>query len=115
MQAEPQNQNGFSLVELLIVIVILGLLATAVVFAVGGITADAQDSGCDADAHILITATEAFFAQKQTDEIWATGGTNDKYEITLVNQQFLRHPSDFYDLNDTGGLVAVAGSSCTVT
>jgi prepilin-type N-terminal cleavage/methylation domain-containing protein len=73
MQAEPQNQNGFSLVELLIVIVILGLLATAVVFAVGGITADAEESGCDADAHILITATEAFFAQKGTNAIVPTG------------------------------------------
>ncbi len=114
MKAESQKQNGFSLVELLIVIVILGLLATAVVFAVGGIAADAQESGCDADAHVLITATEAFFAQKGTDLILPTGATNNRYEITLVDQEFLRSPSMFYDLNGDGGLEVAAGSSCTV-
>ena len=42
-----QDQNiierGFTLVELLIVIVILGILAGIVVFAVGNLTSNAQD------------------------------------------------------------------------
>ncbi len=114
MKAESQKQNGFSLVELLVVIVILGLLAAAVVFAVGGITADAQESGCDADAHVLITATEAFFAQKGAEAIEPTGASDNRYEITLVGQEFLRSPSVFYDLNGSGGLEVAAGSSCTV-
>ena len=42
-------QKGFTLVELLVVIVILGILAAVVVFAVGGSTDKAQTSACKAE------------------------------------------------------------------
>ena len=42
---ENKQDKGFTLVELLIVIVILGILATVTVFAVRGITDQGQDLG----------------------------------------------------------------------
>ena len=42
---ENKQDKGFTLVELLIVIVILGILATVTVFAVRGITDQGQDIG----------------------------------------------------------------------
>jgi len=63
-----KNQDkGFTLVELLIVIVILGILATVTVFAVRGITDTGQENACDVEARTLDTAIEAYYAQNQTD------------------------------------------------
>jgi type II secretion system protein G len=56
------KDKGFTLVELLIVIVILGILATVTVFAVRGITDNAQDNACDTDAKTISTALEAYYA-----------------------------------------------------
>ena len=47
---ETEQDKGFTLVELLIVIVILGILATVTVFAVTGITNKGKDSACKSDA-----------------------------------------------------------------
>ena len=50
---ENKQDKGFTLVELLIVIVILGILATITVFAVRGITDQGQTSACNADEKTL--------------------------------------------------------------
>jgi prepilin-type N-terminal cleavage/methylation domain-containing protein len=55
-------QKGFTLVELLVVIVILGVLAAVVVFAVGGITNSSKSSACKIEVRTVNTATQAFFA-----------------------------------------------------
>ncbi len=57
-------QKGFTLVELLVVIVILGVLAAVVVFAVGGITNSSKASACTIEVRTVNTATQSYFAQK---------------------------------------------------
>jgi prepilin-type N-terminal cleavage/methylation domain-containing protein len=64
---ENKQDKGFTLVELLIVIVILGILATVTVFAVRGITDRGQTNACSVDQRTLDTSIEAFYAQYQRD------------------------------------------------
>ena len=55
-------QRGFTLVELLIVIVILGILAGIVVFAVGNLTSNAKTNACNTEKQTISTALEAYKA-----------------------------------------------------
>lgn len=94
-----QKERGFTLVELLIVIVILGILATVTVFAVRGITDKGQKSACDADKKVLEVAVETFYAN---------GGTGIATEDGLVLANLLRAPSDSFDIAADGIAVTPA-------
>jgi general secretion pathway protein G len=52
---------------LLIVIVILGILATVTVFAVRGITDKGQQNSCKVERRAVETAIEAYYADQGTD------------------------------------------------
>ena len=80
-----RNEEGFTLVELLVVIVILGILAAIVVFAVGGITDKGSTSANSTDQSVLATAEEAYFAN-QTTGVYTT-------EALLVAGKYLRSVS----------------------
>src|ERR1700733_9821402 len=56
-------EQGFPLVELLIVIVILGILAGIVVFAVGNLTSGAKTNACATEKSTLVAADDAYKAQ----------------------------------------------------
>jgi general secretion pathway protein G len=91
-----QDQNiierGFTLVELLIVIVILGILAGIVVFAVGNLTSSAQSNACATEKSTIITADEAYKAQ------------NTSYTDTagLVSAGLLKSTPTYYTINASG-------------
>ncbi len=55
-------EQGFTLVELLIVIIILGILAGIVVFAVGNLTQNSSKSACATEAQTFVTAYNAYAA-----------------------------------------------------
>ncbi len=63
---ENKQDKGFTLVELLIVIVILGILATVTVFAVRGITEKGQENACSVEQRALETAVEACYVDSET-------------------------------------------------
>jgi general secretion pathway protein G len=62
MRKHHDGEAGFTLVELLVVIVILGVLAGIVVFAVGGITNNSTKSTCKSDVATAQTAEDAYYA-----------------------------------------------------
>jgi len=58
-----RDEAGFTLIELMIVIVILGVLAGIVIFAVGGIQDTGKLAACKSDLKTVSVAVEAYQAK----------------------------------------------------
>ncbi len=102
-ETSSKKDKGFTLVELLIVIVILGILATVTVFAVRGITDKGKTSACTADQNTLQTGVEAYYAQN--------GSIVIPSEATLVTAGLIRTQSQYLMINGAGGSAAVAAGN----
>lgn len=89
-----KSERGFTLVELLIVIVILGILATVTVFAVRGIADKGQESACDADEKVLEVAVETYYANG--------GAPGTATEALLVSEGLMRGESDSFNIDADG-------------
>jgi prepilin-type N-terminal cleavage/methylation domain-containing protein len=62
VRGRPADDGGFTFVELLIVIVVLGILAGIVVFGVGRFRSDASSAACRADVSAVNAAADAYLA-----------------------------------------------------
>ncbi len=78
---------GFTLVELLVVIVILGVLAAVVVFAVGGASSNATASACRSNVSAVENALEVFHAQNAR---YPSPGAAGQAELTSGTSPLLR-------------------------
>ncbi len=113
---EPRDR-GFSLVEILIVIVVLGILATVTVFAVRGVADRGEGATCGEDQRILQTAAQAYFAQFSaaaipTSDPAVAGTTGTTPEATLVEVGLLAAASELHDVGADGEVSVAAGSGC---
>lgn len=107
-----QCDAGWTLIEIILVVLIVGILATAAVFAVGGLSAEAADSGCSVDDRSLAIAAGAYFAQTGRSSIPPTGTDHDRHERTLVDGGFLRDVSTYHDLDATGAATPEGNTPC---
>ena len=95
------HEEGFTLVELLVVIVILGILAAIVVFAVTGITGKGSQAACATDAKTIEAAEESFLAQTP-----ASTTPNYATMAQLVSGGFLHATSQDWVVSETNGNTA---------
>jgi len=107
----PRADRGFTIVEILVVIVILGILSAAVVFTVRGVTDRGEQSACAGDARTLTTAADAYMAQERLVEVPALGTSDDRYELFLVDVGMIRQVSTYFDLA-ADGTVTTTGEPC---
>lgn len=105
-------ERGFTLVEILIVIVILGILATVTVFAVRGTTERASDNACLSERTSIETAYDAYLVQEDASELPADGVGDDRFERSLVSVGILRSVSSNWELDGDGNLTEQAGGIC---
>ena len=111
-----RRDAGSSGVELVVGLGVLGVAACTVTLMVTGMTTQAADTSCLADAASLGTATVAYLTTSHATSIapavTADGDTNDRYELTLVRSGFLRRPSELHDLTPSGAVIPTEESSC---
>ena len=106
------HDGGWTLIELMLVVLIVGVLASVVVFAVSAMRAEAAESGCGMDRRTLANATESYFAEARASTVPATGTGHDRFERTLVDGGYLRDVSTYHDLDATGAATPEGNSPC---
>jgi prepilin-type N-terminal cleavage/methylation domain-containing protein len=71
MKKFMQEEGGFTLVELLVTIAILGVLFGIVTLSLGGLTTDAQANSCTAELAVVQSAADIYQAVDLTNTITA--------------------------------------------
>lgn len=98
-----RSESGFSLIELLIVIVVLGVLGGIVVFGVGTFRSDSELAACKAEKKTVEVAAQAWRAKNGS---WPADVT------ALVSSNYLeKAPTNTFTLSSTG-LVTSTLSGC---
>ena len=113
--ARHGDESGFTLVELLIVIVVLGILAGIVVFGVGTFRTDSETATCKADVKTVSVASDAWNAKygdfKQRDAAGAPTAA-DISAAYLVTQKYMKGaPSTATAISATGAVSATCGGA----
>lgn len=87
-----ENNKGFTLVELLIVIVILGILAAVVIARFGGATRESKESNLKGNLRTLRSALESYKANSKSNsyptslnDLW-DGSADDVYFKTFLER-----------------------------
>ncbi len=105
--------RGFTLVEVLIVIVVIGILATVTVMAIRGTTDRASENACVNERKSLQTAHEAYLVKEEVVSVPANGTGADRFERSLIDVGILRDVSSNWEMDAAGNLTPQAGGVCS--
>ena len=112
-------ERGFTLVEMLIVIVLLGVLSGIVVFAVGNMTTNAKTTGCRAEKTTLMHALETYKSYTGAYPTAAAAGGGSHVAMDLLDGNAATVPSFGTVLKaapadytvDNAGVISVNGTN----
>jgi prepilin-type N-terminal cleavage/methylation domain-containing protein len=128
IRSRTQSQKGFTLVELLIVVAILGILAGIVTLSLVGLTGTAQKQSCIQEKSTLQSALDAYMANFNLSTITTPGGaTTSPGSVSLSangtlvaagpggTTTFLRSATTQFswNWNASGSVSGAAGQICT--
>lgn len=99
------DEGGFTLVELLVVIVILGALSAVVVASVSGISNRGEDSACEAELATLSRAVE----------VYRTSNLGPVTDALLVGAGLLRAEPTLYMVRAAEDIAPRPGAGCEPT
>ena len=105
--------RGFTLVEILIVVVLIGILATVTVMAIRGTTDRAAENACVNERKSLQTAHESYLLKEDADAVPATGTGMDRFEQSLIDVGILRQVSTNWEMDGAGILTPQVGGVCS--
>jgi len=80
------NSRGFTLIELILIVVIIGILASIAIPKFGNTKEKAYVAGMKADLRNLVTAQEAYFAEHV---VFASTTSDLNYNVSVGNAVFV--------------------------
>ena len=84
-----RDERGFTLVELLIVVTILGILAAVVTTSLVGLTATAKTNACAEELRTVQTAMDALMAKNNITAVTAKATANNDMTTVVANGEAL--------------------------
>ena len=88
-----KSEDGFTLVELLVTIAILGVLFGIVTLTLAGVGGDAETTVCAAEVTVVQSAMDIYLAETAGNTIAANGTAAQISEAGSGFQQYLRGPT----------------------
>jgi hypothetical protein len=99
-------QAGFTLVEIVVVVAILGILSAVVVISVAGIPDRGQRSACSSDRQALVSAYETASANRMDLSTPSTDVSD-----ALVAAGLLHSASTYYRISNAGEVTVRPGTT----
>jgi general secretion pathway protein G len=117
-----RDQRGFTLVELLVVVTILGILAAVVTTSLVGLTGTAKTNACAEELRTVQTAMDAMMAKNNITAVAAQSTATNSFSAAptgtgteFLSPNFLRQPTTkgSYTWTAAGLVSAAATGGCS--